>query len=92
MRLLCEIENSFALIERYFNKKTIKEFFACDYKNLHLYHFGFGTWIRNTILSRNSSLRELFRQAGIMDEDDMSSLIITLFYIAIRTKPEAPLR
>lgn len=86
MHLLFEIESSFSLIERHFTKKEMQEFAACDYAKLHLYHFGLGTWIRGAILSQNDELRGLFRQAGILREDDMSALMITLFYIQVQTK------
>lgn len=45
-----EIEESFHQIEEQFNKKAIREFMMCEEKELCLYHFGMGTWIRNHLL------------------------------------------
>lgn len=59
----------------------MKEFLACSYSELTRWHFGFGSWIRNNILLENSPLYKLFNEVGITQKDDMSSIIIKLFYI-----------
>lgn len=84
MKLTAEIEKSFPDMVRFFDKNTLREFVSCSYSELHFYHFGFGTWIRSVILQKNAMLRESFIKSGITQEDDMSSLMITLFYIEQR--------
>lgn len=73
-------------IEKYLKKSDWGEFIRCDYVNLYQYHFGLGTWIRNHLLQENSNLFALFVRGGVFYKDDMSSLILDLFYISIHNK------
>lgn len=81
-----EIENSFKRIEEQFSKRDWERFLACDYENLCLYHYTLGGWIRKEFLEQGSKLRELFIQAGIPETDDMSMIIIELFYLYAKTE------
>lgn len=78
-----EIKKVFPKLKKFFSAKELDEFLKCNYEELYLYHFGFGTWIRNTIL-KNSSLYHTFLACGISQADDMSTLIIQLFYIYLK--------
>lgn len=68
------------------SKKSLKEFLECDYENLYFYHFGFGTWIRNELLQENQPLYHAFLSCGISQKDDMSFLMIRLFYVYLKPK------
>lgn len=82
MQLFKIIEDALSQIEKQINdKESILLFINCKYNDLNLYHFGLGTWIRNNLLQTNSQLYNLFLKAGINSKDDMSLLIINLFYI-----------
>lgn len=87
MNFLNEIGKSFSLIESYFNEKTLKEFVTCEYYDLYLYHYSLGVWIRNNLLNKGNLLI-LFQSSGIEQKDDMSSIIIKLFYLHIKTKKQ----
>jgi len=43
-------------------------------------HFGFGTWIRNNVLTVDSEIYRLFTENGITHTDDMSGIIIRELY------------
>ena len=78
-----EIKKVFPKLKNFFSVKELDEFLKCNCEELYVYHFGFGTWIRNTIL-KDSSLYHAFRARGISQADDMSTLLIQLFYIYLK--------
>lgn len=85
MKLFSVIEGCFPLIERLFTKDEFDEFIACDYQNMHKYHLSLGMWIRNNLLNSGGQPEKLFIKGGLENKDDMSSLIINLFYIYAKT-------
>ncbi len=58
----------------------------CDYENLCVYHHTLGGWIRREFLGKGTKLYVLFIQGGISQTDEMSMLIIELFYIYAKTE------
>ncbi len=84
MKLYKQIEKSFTRIEKKFEKDDMKNFMRCNYNDIDEYHFGLGTWIRNNLLVKNTKLYRLFIKSGITQKDDMSMLIIQLFYAYIK--------
>lgn len=81
LELYSEIEKSFPVLEKLFSKYDILEFKNTPIMDLCLYHFGFGTWIRNNLLyTKDSVLYSLFLKAGINHPDDMSIIIIEQFH------------
>lgn len=89
--ILCdEIEKSFPIIEKHCLPEDLYEFEHCNYAFLSNYHFGLGLWIRNNLLNENSRLCQLFIKSNIHHKDDMSSLIIRLFYIYLQNKEHQP--
>ena len=82
MKLFSVIEGCFPLIERLLTKD---KFIACDYQNMYKYHLGLGMWIRNNLLILGGQLEKLFIKGDLKNKDDMSSLIIDLFYIYAKT-------
>ncbi len=80
------IQESFHEIEKRFDEQALGEFISCDYKDLSGYHFGLGLWIRNHLLAENNKLKSLFVTGGVTSNDDISALIIRLFYIYERNK------
>ncbi len=81
MELICAVMNYFSLIRLQLSGSDLEEFLLSQYTELHKYHFGLGTWIRNNILSKDMSLVKLFEKCGIDDHDDMSAFIINMYYI-----------
>lgn len=79
-----EIKNSFLIIEEQFNKDNLAAFIECDYCDLCNYHFSLGLWIRNNLLTENSQLLKAFEENGIIRLDDISTLIIELFYLHMK--------
>lgn len=86
MKIYRKIEESFPLLEDMMGKKELKKFMSCNYDDLCLYHFGLGTWIRNNLLEENSRLYKLFVKGGLPNKDEMSYLMIEMFYIAMNIK------
>lgn len=86
MKLFDEIQKNFPDMEKLFSKDNLRCFACSDYSQLSDYHFGFGTWIRNNILAKNEVLISMFFKIRVKNFDDMSLIIIHLFYIYINEK------
>lgn len=84
--LLEEIRNSFLVIEAQFKEDALEEFIKCNYCDLYNYHFGLGMWIRNNLLTEDSGLLRAFEANAIIQLDDISMLLIELFYLHISYK------
>lgn len=84
MILLEEIRNSFLAIEEQFKEDALEEFIKCNYCDLYNYHFGLGMWIRNNLLTEESRLFNAFEANGIIQLDDISMLLIELFYLHVK--------
>jgi len=52
LKITKAIEKSFPAMEKLFEKEKLKAFIDCEHKDLPLYHFGLGTWVRNNLLKR----------------------------------------
>lgn len=85
-QLLEEIEKTFPLLKKHLGKKGLLNFIRCPHTELCFYHFGLGSWIRNTLLKESSPLYIHFLSTGITEKDTMSTFIINLFHIHIRIK------
>jgi len=84
MELYGEIEKIFPALEQLFSDKELLVFKNTPIYDLCLYHFGFGTQVRNRFLHQpDGILRGLFTKNGITSTDDMSAIIITLFHYHI---------
>lgn len=81
MKLFKEIEKCFPIIESHFSDDELNEFRQTEYNDLTKYHLGIGVWIRNEILQSGSPLYKHFVEQGVIHKDDMSSIILTCFYL-----------
>lgn len=88
--LISLIQQHFPEIEALFSEKSMDEFLSCAFENLYFYHFGLGTYIRNSLLKEGGGLLELFLQCGLHEKDEMSHLIIELFYLHEKTNKRKP--
>ena len=87
MEIYGEIEKTFSVLEQSFSDKELIAFQNTTIHDLGLYHFGFGTQIRNRFLHQPGNvLCELFERNGITNADDMSSIMIALFHYHISRK------
>ena len=86
MNLYREIEKTFPAIEKAMLKEELLRFKDASLGDLPLYHFGLGTWVRNTYLRKESRLCSLFYQNNINHQDEMSNLIILLFHYHLSRK------
>ena len=76
-----EIKKNFITFEALFTQEELSEFKNTPMEKLYLYHYGFGTWIRNNLLySADSMLFDLFIKCGFAEPDDMSLFIICNFH------------
>lgn len=88
MALLSEIVMSFPEIEKLLSVEGLEQFIECDFNELYTYHLGIGTWIRNILIREKSDLLGGFIKGGVTEPDDMSMIIMQLFYIYLRTKTD----
>lgn len=88
MDLISEIRKTYPFLKNYFTPKKLSEFLSKNYTDIYLYHFGLGTWVRENIIPNPDykDLYNLFRSLGITHTDDMSFLILSLFYIDLKTE------
>ena len=84
MKLFKEIEKAFPRLERQFEASLWAEFINTSYSDLDRYHWGPGTWIRENFLGQDTTLYEMFLKQGVFSKDDMSSLILQLFYLYLK--------
>ena len=85
MDFLLKMKKTFTKIETYFTEDSLSSFLKCSYDHLYNYHYSFGKWIRNYILSEKE-LFHMFQSVGITQIDDMSNFLILLFYMEQHTK------
>lgn len=90
MNLTTQLNDCFKTLEGLFNPETMEEFLNTSYANLADYHFGLGLWLRNNPLDKGQPLFNHLRRLGIDNKDDMSALIIRLFYLYMHAK-QSPL-
>lgn len=56
-------------------------FLASRYVERYRFHFGFGIWVRNCLLTEGSPLLCFFEDGGVEEKDEMSDLLLKLFYL-----------
>lgn len=67
----------------------LKNYLACyNQECLADFHFSIGIWIRNNLLIDNEELYNIFVQYGIENMDDMSALIIQLYWKYLKKTKE----
>lgn len=75
-----KITKLFPVFELILPKKVLCELINATPDEMDSFHFSFGLFIRNNLLISGSSLYDAFINAGINHKDDMSLMIIKLFY------------
>ena len=91
MYLLYELGKAIEQLEEFYTHTDLSEFLNADYYDLYKFHFSIGLTIRNYLLKEDSVLYSLLKSAGIIQRDDMSSLILQLFYISLKSKDKSKL-
>ena len=85
MKLYSEIEKTFPTIKKALSQEDLLIFKNTPKDDLYLYHFGLGLWIRNNLLfNSESNLYDLFFESGVRCADDMSDIIIRMFYCHVK--------
>ncbi len=84
--LLEEIKKTLPIMEQSLSLKEMNQFSSGKYEELICYHYGWGMWIRNELLKNSTVLYHEFCRAGILNRDDMSDLLIKLFYLYLKEK------
>ena len=80
------LQNSLVELEKIIPIPLQRQFISKSYSLITQYHFSIGMLIRNNFLNDDTPLYSLFKKSGIDNPDDMSDLILHLFYIHLRTK------
>lgn len=76
-----EILKSFAEIEQYLAPHVLRSFLNTDFAELSRYHFGLGTWVRNSLLSDDGALLRWFAQCRVFSKDEASALLLEWFFL-----------
>lgn len=85
--LFQKISGIFPEIEKACPHELLNDFMNTPYHQMDRFHFGLGQWIRQQYLKPCDPLFQQFQCCGVMLEDDMSSLILQLFYIHLHQIP-----
>lgn len=64
--LISLIQQHFPEIEALFSEKSMDEFLSCAFENLYFYHFGLGTYIRNSLLKEGGACLNFFCNVAFM--------------------------
>ena len=83
------LQDCFLQLEKNIPKPLLRQFISKPYSMLTQYHFSIGMLIRNSHLNDDNPLSILLRKSGIDSPDDMSDLVLHLFYIHLQTKKGA---
>ena len=86
MNILDELEKVFLYIEYYMDSNSMEKLINCEYKDIYQFDFNIGLWIRNNLLVEGGKLLNIFKLVGITQIEDMSDLIMRLYYIYIKNK------
>ena len=84
--IIKEITDVFPLIEKVYFQNDLSEFQKYRYNELYEFHFSLGLWIRNNLLKESEKLFIYLKKSGVNCKDDMSELIINMFYITIKNR------
>lgn len=84
MKMYEELCRVFKILKSRMNEDSLTKFKAYSFENLNDYHFSLGLVIRNDYLNSDSALYSMFKQMGIDDKDEISALMIKLFYFYIK--------
>lgn len=88
MCLCRQIEACFSDIEKACSEELLEEFCTCPFAELHRYHWSLGLWVRNAFLLPGQPLQQALVTCGIHESDDISALIVRLFYLYEKEKRE----
>ena len=80
------LKSTFSKIERITEKEEIEKLLNEDYEKIHQCSSVVKTKINNEILAEYDLIYKLLHKCGINNKEEMSSLIIKLFYIYEKTK------
>lgn len=84
MRLLVEILICFERISQAFDIQMLRTLMQCPFQEVAtLHHFSLGLWIRNHLLAQDSPLFDHLTRAGLRTRDEMSGILLELFYLYI---------
>ncbi|NLF28609.1 MAG: hypothetical protein GX592_11990 [Clostridiales bacterium] len=86
MRLCDVIEKSFSDLEKLFDSESLRNLVHGDYGDLGVHHLFLGGWIRDNLLREDSDICAVFRKGGVSNREDMSLLLLELFYIDMRVR------
>jgi hypothetical protein len=75
------LEECFVALEKILSPEQLHQLRTCKKEDLALYHFGLGTWMRNTWrLWHNTPLAQDLVKRGVKHPDDMSGFILEAFH------------
>jgi hypothetical protein len=83
-----DLDDCFLELKKMLPQKTLKEMQEKSEKDMIVYHFGLGMWLRNNWgLWGGSRLSEYFNEIGLHHPDDMSGVILKTFWRHLHDKP-----
>ena len=80
--------DAFVRMETHLGEDALAVFSACRFCALHQWHLTFGIWVRNTLLPETGALYHLFQSCGVAGRDEMSALLLRLFYCFLKSRTQ----
>ncbi len=84
MHISTELKKVFDYIILNVGKENLKEFIHCNHNELEDYHFSMGLWFRNNVIDINKPITDFFNELNITNKDDISHLLILLFWYYVQ--------
>ena len=77
-------------LEKILPKAVVRDLEKCHYEELVFYHFTLGEYFRSVILDEKGDLyRWFYYDLEIHKKDDMSDLMLKMFYLYLKGRDEA---
>jgi hypothetical protein len=83
------LDESFERLKKLLGEAEVKKFTTeSEQSAIAMAHFGIGMWIRNNWgLWKGGTMKDWFKDRGIVHADDMSGIILTSFHRYLRNEP-----
>lgn len=74
-------------LKKELDRSTLEEIKGTEEKQLFLFHYSLGQWMRNNWIKHSMPLYAYFRRFGIVERDDMSGIILVSLWRSLNNRP-----
>lgn len=86
MKLFKEIKKCLKNLDKNMGMEAKQSLMEMKFSDLYWCHFGLGLALRNNLLTEDSPLFIQFRKNGVDHPDDMSAVLVELYYLYLKNK------